>query len=117
MLNGEVFITRIRSTRSNPTSPRCLPLCFNQVDVIKSPLHSQTETGISVSLNLHTYRPWDLPHGFTYSYFSADGEEAALPKKLEPEAKRPHLIQRRRSLGSAGSGDFSDTTRRARRRA
>jgi len=35
MLNGEVFITRIRSTRSNPTSPRCPPRC-HQVDVIKS---------------------------------------------------------------------------------
>jgi hypothetical protein len=29
-------------------------------------------------LDLHTYRPWDLPSGFTYSY-SADGQSAAAP--------------------------------------
>ena len=101
MLNGEVFITPDQIDSQQPDFTTLPATLFNQVDVIKSPTAAQTVGGISGSLNLHTYRPWDLPHGFTYSY-SADGERGSTTKKNGTGGKRPHLIQRRWSLGSAG---------------
>ena len=86
MLNGEVFITPDQIDSQQPDFTTLPATLFNQVDVIKSPTASQTESGISGALNLHTYRPWDLPHGFTYSY-SADGERGRYHvSKTGPEA-------------------------------
>ena len=68
MLNGEVFITPDQIDSQQPDFTTLPATLFNQVDVIKSPTAAQTESGISGALDLHTYRPWDLPHGFTYSY-------------------------------------------------
>ena len=101
MLNGEVFITPDQIDSQQPDFTTLPATLFNQVDVIKSPTASQTETGISGSLNLHTYRPWDLPHGFTYSY-SADAERGSSCQENGTGGKRPHLIQRRWPLGPAG---------------
>jgi len=109
MLNGEVFITPDQIDSQQPDFTTLPATMFNQVDVIKSPTASQTASGISGALDLHTFRPWDLPHGFTYSY-SADGERGSSAKKDGPEANG--LI----SFNSGGwgllvSGDYSDTTR------
>ena len=67
MMNGEVFISPDQIDSQQPDFGTLPASLFNQVDVIKSSTASQTETGISGAINLHTYRPWDLPHGFTYS--------------------------------------------------
>ena len=85
MLNGEVFITPDQIDSQQPDFTTLPATLFNQVDVIKSPTAAQTASGISGSLDLHTYRPWDLPHGFTYSY-SADGERGSTTDKTGPEA-------------------------------
>src|SRR6201986_5113688 len=85
MLNGEVFITPDQIDSPQPDFTTLPATMFNQVDVIKSPTAAQTLGGISGSINLHTFRPWDLPHGFTYSY-SADGERGSTTKKNGPEA-------------------------------
>ena len=85
MLNGEVFITPDQIDSQQPDFTTVPATLFNQVDVIKSPTAEQTETGISGALNLHTYRPWDLPHGFTYSY-SLSGERGDTTQKTQPEA-------------------------------
>src|SRR5437868_5854697 len=66
MLNGEVFITPDQIDSPQPDFTTLPATLFNQVDVIKSPTAAQTLGGISGSINLHTFRPWDLPHGFTY---------------------------------------------------
>ena len=82
MLNGEVFITPDQIDSPQPDFTTLPATLFNQVDVIKSPTAAQTLGGISGSINLHTFRPWDLPHGFTYSY-SADGERGSTTSKTD----------------------------------
>ena len=110
MLNGEVFITPDQITSQEPDFETLPATLFNQVDVIKSPTASQTEDGISGSLDLHTFRPWDLPHGFTYSY-SADAERGAISRKTGPEASGLVAFNGDGRWGLLVSGDFSDTTR------
>jgi outer membrane cobalamin receptor len=99
MLNGEVFISPDQIDSQQPDFTTLPATLFNQVDVIKSPTASQTEGGISGSINLHTNRPWDLPQGFTYSY-SGDGERGSVSRKTGPELSG--LIQCRSSLGYVG---------------
>ena len=110
MLNGEVFITPDQIDSQQPDFTTLPATLFNQVDVIKSPTAGQTESGISGSLNLHTFRPWDLPHGFTFSY-SADGERGDTTKKTGPEASGLISFNDDSRWGLLVSGDFSDTTR------
>ena len=83
---------------------------FHGVDVIKSPTASTTDGGISGALNLHTYRPWDLPSGFTYSY-SADGERGQTTSKTGPEANGLISYNDHGRWGLLVSADYSDTTR------
>ena len=110
MLNGEVFITPDQITSQQPDFETLPATLFNQVDVIKSPTASQTASGISGSLDLHTFRPWDLPHGFTYSY-SADAERGDVSRKTGPEASGLVSYNGNGRWGLLVSGDFSDTTR------
>ena len=110
MLNGEVFITPDQIDSQQPDFTTLPATLFNQVDVIKSPTASQTESGISGSLNLHTYRPWDLPHGFTYSY-SANAERGSTSRRTGPEANGLISFNDDGRWGLQVSGDFSDTTR------
>jgi TonB-dependent receptor len=110
MLNGEVFITPDQIASQQPDFTSLPATLFNQVDVIKSPTASQTEGGISGSLNLHTYRPWDLPHGFTFSY-SGDAEQGSTSRKTGPEASGLIAYNADGRWGLQLSGDYSDTTR------
>jgi TonB-dependent receptor len=110
MLNGEVFITPDQITSQQPDFETLPATLFNQVDVLKSPTASQTETGISGALDLHTFRPWDLPHGFTFSY-SADGERGEVSRKTGPEASGLVSFNDSGRWGLLVSADFSDTTR------
>ena len=110
MLNGEVFITPDQIDSQQPDFTTLPATLFNQVDVIKSATASQTEGGISGALDLHTYRPWDLPHGFTYSY-SVDGERGDTTKKTGPEASGLISYNADGRWGLQISGDYSDTTR------
>jgi TonB-dependent receptor len=110
MLNGEVFITPDQIDSQQPDFTTLPATLFNQVDVIKSPTADQTATGISGALNLHTYRPWDLPHGFTYSY-TADAERGSTSRKTGPEASGLISYNDDGRWGLQISGDFSDTTR------
>ena len=110
MLNGEVFITPDQIDSQQPDFTTLPATLFNQVDVIKSPTAGQTASGISGSLDLHTYRPWDLPHGFTYNY-SADGERGSTSRKTGPEASGLVSFNDDDRWGLLVHGDFSDTTR------
>ena len=110
MLNGEVFITPDQIDSQQPDFTTLPATLFNQVDVIKSPTADQTASGISGALNLHTNRPWDLPHGFTYSY-SADAERGDYTRKTGPEASGLISFNDDGRWGLLVSGDYSDTTR------
>ena len=110
MLNGEAFISPDQIDSQQPDFSTLPATLFNQVDVIKSPTASQTAGGISGSLNLHTFRPWDLPSGFTYSY-NLDGERGSVTKKNGPEANGLFAFNDEGRWGLQLSGDYSDTTR------
>jgi TonB-dependent receptor len=110
MLNGEVFITPDQITSQEPDFETLPATLFNQVDVIKSPTASQTAQGISGSLDLHTFRPWDLPHGFTFSY-NADGERGSVARKNGPEASGLVSFNDNGRWGLLLGADYSDTTR------
>src|SRR3954471_10217934 len=110
LLNGEVFISPDQIDSQQPDFTTLPATLFNQVDVIKSPTAAQTETGISGVLNLHTYRPWDLPHGFTYSY-TANAERGSVVRTTGPELSGLFSYNADGRWGLQISGDFSDTTR------
>jgi TonB-dependent receptor len=110
MLNGEVFITPDQITSQQPDFETLPATLFNQVDVIKSPTAGQTASGISGALDLHTFRPWDLPHGFTFSY-SGDAERGDITRKTGPEASGLVAYNGDGRWGLLISADYSDTTR------
>jgi TonB-dependent receptor len=109
MLNGEVFLTPDQIDSQQPDFSMLPATLFRGVDVIKSPTASLLNSGISGSLDLHTYRPWDLPSGFTYSY-SANGEHGQATDKWEPEVSGLISYNHGGRWGLLLSGSFSDTT-------
>jgi TonB-dependent receptor len=110
MLNGEVFISPDQIDSQQPDFTTLPATLFNQVDVIKSPTAAQTQTGISGAINLHTYRPWDLPTGFTYSY-ALSGERGDTTKNTGPEASGLIAFNGDGRWGLEVSADYSDTKR------
>jgi TonB-dependent receptor len=109
MMNGEVFITPDQIDSQQPDFTMLPATLFRGVDVLKSPMASTTEGGISGALDLHTYRPWDLPSGFTYSY-SANGERGDTTGKWG-RAANGLISYNEGRWGLLVSADFSDTTR------
>src|SRR5215472_16169919 len=110
MLNGEVFITTDQIDSQQPDFTTLPATLFNQVDVIKSPTAAQTASGISGAINLHTFRPWDLPTGFTYSY-SLNGEWGDVTRKTGKEGTGLISYNGDGRWGLQLSADYSDTTR------
>jgi TonB-dependent receptor len=109
MLNGEVFITPDQIDSQQPDFTMLPATLFRGVDVLKSPTAATTEGGISGALDLHTYRPWDLPSGFTYSY-TANGERGDTTHKWG-RAASGLVSYNGGNWGLLVSGDYSDTTR------
>jgi TonB-dependent receptor len=108
MLNGEVFMTPDQIDSQQPDFTTLPATLFSQVDVIKSPTSAQTETGISGALNLHTYRPWDLPSGFTYNY-SLTGERGDATHQNGEEAAGLISFNGDGRWGLQLSANYSDT--------
>src|ERR1700747_418601 len=109
MLNGEVFISPDQIDSKQPDFTTLPATLFNQVDVIKSPTASQTEGGISGAIDLHTYRPWDLPTGFTYAY-SLNGEKGDVTRKTGKEGHGLISYNGDGRWGLQLSADYADTT-------
>jgi TonB-dependent receptor len=110
MLNGEVFITADQIDSQQPDFSMLPSTLFHGVDVLKSPTASTTDGGISGAIDLHTYRPWDLPSGFTYSY-SANGERGSTTQHTGPEGNGLISYNDNGHWGLLISGDFSNTRR------
>jgi TonB-dependent receptor len=110
MMNGEVFISPDQIDAQQPDFTTLPASLFHQVDVIKSPTADQTATGISGAINLHSYRPWDLPSGFTYSY-QFNGERGDVTRKTGKEANGLVSFNGDGRWGLQLSADYSDTTR------
>src|SRR5580765_3256215 len=109
MLNGEVFITPDQIDSQQPDFTTLPATLFNQVDVIKSPTSAQTTTGISGAIDLHTYRPWDLPTGFTYAY-SLNGQKGDVSRKTGKEGHGLISYNGDGRWGLQLSADYADTT-------
>jgi TonB-dependent receptor len=109
MLNGEVFITPDQIDAQQPDFTTLPATLFNQVDVIKSPTSAQTTTGISGAIDLHTYRPWDLPTGFTYAY-SLNGQKGDVSRKTGKEGHGLIAYNGDGRWGLQLSADYADTT-------
>lgn len=110
MLNGEVFITADQIDTQQPDFTMLPSTLFHGVDVVKSSTANETDGGISGAIDLHTYRPWDLPSGFTYSY-SADGERGNTTNHLGPEANGLISFNDEGHWGLLVAADFSNTKR------
>ena len=110
MLNGEVFITADQIDSQQPDFTMLPSTLFHGVDVVKSSTANETDGGISGAINLHTYRPWDLPSGFTYSY-SANGERGSTTDHFGPEANGLVSYNDHGRWGLLIAADFSNTTR------
>ncbi|MBV8158909.1 MAG: TonB-dependent receptor plug domain-containing protein, partial [Dyella sp.] len=110
MLNGEVFITADQIDSQQPDFTMLPSTLFHGVDVLKSSTASTTDSGISGAIDLHTYRPWDLPSGFTYSY-SANGERGSTTDHWGPEANGLISYNDNGHWGLLFSADYSDTRR------
>jgi TonB-dependent receptor len=110
MLNGEVFITADQIDSQQPDFAMLPSTLFHGVDVVKSSTANETDGGISGAIDLHTYRPWDLPSGFTYSY-SADGERGKTSQHLGPEANGLISFNDHGRWGLLIAADFSNTRR------
>jgi TonB-dependent receptor len=110
MLNGEVFITADQIDSQQPDFTMLPSTLFHGVDVVKSSTANETDGGISGAIDLHTYRPWDLPSGFTYSY-SANGERGSTTRHLGPEANGLISFNDHGRWGMLIAADFSNTTR------
>ncbi|HEY2622201.1 MAG TPA: TonB-dependent receptor plug domain-containing protein, partial [Dyella sp.] len=110
MLNGEVFITADQIDSQQPDFTMLPSTLFHGVDVIKSSSANLTDGGISGAIDLHTYRPWDLPSGFTYSY-SANGERGTTTNHWGPEANGLISFNDGGHWGLLVSADYSDTRR------
>jgi TonB-dependent receptor len=110
MLNGEVFITADQIDSQQPDFSMLPSTLFHGVDVVKSSTANETDGGISGAIDLHTYRPWDLPSGFTYSY-SANGERGSTTDRWGPEANGLVSYNDDGKWGLLVSADFSNTTR------
>ena len=110
MLNGEVFITADQIDSQQPDFTMLPSTLFHGVDVIKSSTANETDGGISGAIDLHTYRPWDLPSGFTYSY-SANGERGTTTNHLGPEGNGLISFNDDGHWGLLVAADFSNTKR------
>ena len=110
MLNGEVFITADQIDSQQPDFTMLPSTLFHGVDVVKSSTANETDGGISGAIDLHTYRPWDLPSGFTYSY-SADGERGTTTNHYGPEANGLISFNDEGHWGLLVAADFSNTRR------
>jgi TonB-dependent receptor len=110
MLNGEVFITADQIDAQQPDFTMLPSTLFHGVDVVKSSTANETDSGISGAIDLHTYRPWDLPSGFTYSY-SANGERGTTTNHWGPEGNGLVSYNDNGHWGLLIAADFSNTRR------
>lgn len=82
-LNGETFLSATTIDQSAADFGDLPSTLFSGADIYKSPLATNTATGISGTVNLKTRRPFDLDAGWT---FAATGEvdQGSISKENDP---------------------------------
>jgi TonB-dependent receptor len=110
LLNGEAFITPDQIASQQPDFSTIPSELFRGADVIKSSRANLPNGGISGTIDLHTYRPWELPHGWTFGG-SVNGAHGAVTDKWQPEANGLLGYNADGRWGVVLSADYSDVTR------
>lgn len=82
-LNGETFLSATTIDQSAADFGDLPSTLFSGADIYKSPLATNTATGISGTVNLKTRRPFDMDAGWT---FAATGEvdQGSISKENDP---------------------------------
>jgi TonB-dependent receptor len=110
LLNGEAFITPDQIVSQQPDFSTIPSELFSGADVIKSPTASLANAGISGTIDLHTYRPWNLPRGWTLGG-SINGAYGDVTDEWQPEANGLIAYNDDGRWGLLLSADYSDVTR------
>lgn len=82
-LNGLPFITADNIDSIQPNYGTLPAALFSGVDVYKSPTASMLDSGISGTVNLRTYQPFDFHPGWSVTA-SAEGARGSVTKKTKP---------------------------------
>ncbi len=83
-LNGESFITPDQIVSQQPNFQSVPPSLFAGADVIKTPTASTLNNGITGTINLRTWRPFDFKTGVTLAY-DANLNHGVTMDKYQPE--------------------------------
>lgn len=83
LLNGEAFLTTASIVDVQPDFGDIPSQLFHGADVIKSPTANLLNAGITGTINLKTWRPYDLNAGWTLSA-AVEGHHGTISKLYEP---------------------------------
>ncbi|HEU0276708.1 MAG TPA: TonB-dependent receptor [Rhodanobacteraceae bacterium] len=110
LINGAPFITPDNIDSIQPNYESMPSSLFSGADVYKSPTATMLDTGISGTINLHTYRPWDFKNGWTAAG-TAEADYGSEVKNVEPNLNALFSYNARGHWGILLSLSHSDLTR------
>lgn len=84
LLNGAEFLSASNIDSDQPNFQDIPSSLFSGVDVYKSSQAKRPNGGISGSINLRTWQPFDLKKGWTLTG-TAEGEQGSSTKKVRPD--------------------------------
>jgi TonB-dependent receptor len=109
-LNGLPFITADNIDSIQPNYGTLPATLFSGVDVFKSPTASMLDSGISGTVNLRTYHPFDFKPGWSVTA-SAEGARGSVTKKNGPSIDSTINFNNDGIWGVLLSASYSDLTR------
>jgi len=109
-LNGMPFITADNIDSIQPNYGTLPATLFSGVDVFKSPTASMMDSGISGTVNLRTYQPFDFKPGWSVTA-SAEGARGSVTKKNGPSLDTTINFNDGGIWGALLSASYSDLTR------
>lgn len=107
-LNGEVFLGANSITNVQPNYGDIPSQLMSGADVFKSTTASQLGAGITGTVNLKTWKPFDLKRGLTLSA-AAEGQYGSMTEEWEP-SYNALASWRNGQFGALLSVAYSDTT-------
>ncbi|TAM19098.1 MAG: TonB-dependent receptor [Rhodanobacter sp.] len=109
-LNGMPFITADNIDSIQPNYGTLPAALFSGVDVFKSPTASMLDSGISGTVNLRTYQPFDFDPGWSITG-SAEGGRGSVIKKNGPNLNTTINYNDGGKWGALLSASYSDSER------
>src|SRR6185437_213168 len=108
--NIEDSITAVNIDSIQPNYGTLPAAMFSGVDVFKSPTASMLDSGISGTVNLRTYQPFDFNPGWSVTA-SAEGARGSVTKKNGPTVDTTINFNDGGIWGALLSASYSDLTR------